>query len=204
MRAPAPWPCSVIAIWQVHPRSESCSRGLGVKGRRVRGTRGLHPRAWTSEGVVRARPRPARPCRGQRALPGGSRGSGSSSSFRSSPGLSRARRCRRTEIARAARPSGAGHGRSFVRCGARGGRPGPRELRAAAPDSAAGRVLGEWPLSWYLTPQSLASLIPPPDPHPPPIPRGPLSRRPQVRMTSPGWARPPAGGGGAGGDSLGP
>lgn len=52
---------------------------------------------------------------------------------------------RRTEGPGRARPAQAGHGGRLVRRGARGGSPGPCELRAAAPDPAAGRILGEWP-----------------------------------------------------------
>uniref|UniRef100_A0A9L0J3H7 Synaptogyrin 3 n=1 Tax=Equus asinus TaxID=9793 RepID=A0A9L0J3H7_EQUAS len=49
---------------------------------------------------------------------------------------------RPTEGAGGAWPARASHGGSLVWRGSRGGRPGPRELRAAAPDPAAGRVLG--------------------------------------------------------------
>ncbi|TEA31817.1 hypothetical protein DBR06_SOUSAS8310044, partial [Sousa chinensis] len=49
---------------------------------------------------------------------------------------------RRTEGAGDTRPARAGHGGSLVRRGTRRGHPGPCELRAAAPDPAADRVLG--------------------------------------------------------------
>lgn len=52
---------------------------------------------------------------------------------------------RRTEGPGGARPAQADHGGRLVRRGTRGGSPGPCELRAAAPDPAAGRILGEWP-----------------------------------------------------------
>lgn len=102
---------------------------------------------------------------------------------------------RLTEGAGGARPAGASHGRSFVWRGPCGGRRRPRELREAAPDPAAGRVLGEWPLSRCLIP-----------PRPSPSP----SSSPSPPSRAAGWGditvlgAPTWSGGGAAGDSLGP
>nr|XP_040133251.1 synaptogyrin-3 isoform X1 [Ictidomys tridecemlineatus] len=130
-------------------------RGHASKGGRGGRKQGLRPRAWTWWGAL-ARPRPARPRRGRRALPGGGSsggGGGSSSSIRSisilggSRGRPRAGPAGQTDRGCQGRgAAGASHGGRLVRRGPRGGRPGPRELCAAAPDPAAGRVLGEWPL----------------------------------------------------------
>lgn len=102
---------------------------------------------------------------------------------------------RLTEGARGARPAGASHGRSFVWRGPCGGRSRPRELREAAPDPAAGRVLGEWPLSRYLIP-------PRPSPSSSSCPSSPSQAAGWGDITvlgAPTWS-----GGGAAGDSLGP
>lgn len=155
---------------------------LGVEGGRAEVGEGSSPERLDGGGGARALSRPARPRRGRCALPRGGEGSsstGSAGNISSSPGRPRAGPLRRTdgrtEGAGGAQPARSGHGGSLVRRRPCGGRPGPCELCAAAPDPAAGCVLGEWPWPQPPTPIShpprLASFIPvtrssplPPDP----------------------------------------
>lgn len=75
---------------------------------------------------------------------------------------------RLTEGSGGAWPARAGHGGILIRRGPRGSCSGPRELRAAAPDPAEGRVLGEClPPPPAPSLSRLTSLVPLPCPSPP-------------------------------------
>lgn len=180
------------------------------------------PRAWTQWGA-RARPRliprvpAAAGARSREAAAAAASVASASASASAAAAAAAAsggagRTDRRTEGAGGRRPARAGHGGRLLRRGPRGGCPGPRELCTAAPDPAPGGVLGEWSLPGLPLPPLPHDLQAPTHPLPPspcPLllapqpthshPRRPLPRRPQVGVTSPGRARPPAGGGGAGG-----
>lgn len=158
--------CDLVGGLHLGPGSGNDSEG--VEGGQGGGRGGLQSSSWRSDGV-QARPRPARPRRGQRALPG--RGSGSTNQqHRQQPqtasggaGLTDGQ----TEGEGVARPAGVSNGGSFIRRGPCRGCPGPCELCTAAPDPAAGCVLGEWPPPRYPIPPCLASLVPLPSPSPP-------------------------------------
>lgn len=203
-----------VVFWRV---GWSCGASRGGKWAGRREVRAPALRAWTRVGA-RARCRPARPRRSGRALPkgggGGSTGRTSSISTHSIPGRPRAGPARRIGGQRA--PGARGPPRLTMEGGSFGaGRAGA----ALDPVSFARRPqtllrVASWvsgrpqPPPRYPLPPRLVSRIPNTCASPLPFAPSPstpaLPPRPQVRVTSPGWVRPPAGGGGAGGDSRGP
>lgn len=155
------------------------------------------PRAWTQWG---ARPRPvprvpaAAGARSREAAAAAALVASASASAAAAAASGGAGRTdRRTEGARGARPARAGHGGRLLRRGPCRGRPGPRELCAAAPDPAPGRVLGEWSLPGAPLPPLPRDLQAPTSPLPPTRCRLLVAPRPHSLSSSPA-PPPPASG----------